>query len=102
MPVWVKSILIPIKRSTMPRIARLKVTGEPAVYHVISRTALDGFVLGDVEKDFLLKLYEEMVRIRQFEEAIDIIEKRISHRAATYLLITRHQCATIQIARQCR
>jgi len=27
------------------------VTGEPAVYHVMSRTALDGFVLGDVEKD---------------------------------------------------
>ncbi len=40
----------------MPRIARMVVKGEPAVYHVISRTALDGFVLGDVEKDFLLKL----------------------------------------------
>jgi len=33
----------------IPRIARLVVKGEPAVYHVISRTALDGFVLGDVE-----------------------------------------------------
>ncbi len=38
----------------MPQIARLVVKGEPAVYHVVSRTALDGFVLGDVEKDFLL------------------------------------------------
>ncbi len=38
----------------MPRIARLVVKGEPAVYHVVTRTALDGFVLGDVEKDFLL------------------------------------------------
>ena len=32
----------------MPRIARLIVKGEPAVYHVLSRAALDGFVLGDV------------------------------------------------------
>ena len=39
----------------MPRIARLVVKGEKAVYHVISRTALAGFVLEDVEKDFLLK-----------------------------------------------
>ena len=38
----------------MPRIARMIVKGEPVVYHVVSRTALDGFVLGDVEKDFLL------------------------------------------------
>ena len=40
----------------MPRIARLKVKGEPAVYHVMSRTALDGFPLGDVEIDFMLDL----------------------------------------------
>lgn len=30
----------------MPRIARIKVSGEPTVYHVMSRAALDGFVLG--------------------------------------------------------
>jgi hypothetical protein len=30
--------------------------GEPRVYHVISRTALGGFALGDIEKDFLLNL----------------------------------------------
>jgi hypothetical protein len=44
----------------MPRIARLKVKGEPALYHVMSRTALDGFVLGDVEKDYLLKLIQKL------------------------------------------
>ena len=44
----------------MPRIARIKVSGEPTVYHVMSRTALDGFVLGDVEKDFLLKLMRRL------------------------------------------
>jgi putative transposase len=44
----------------MARIARLKVKGEPAVYHVISRTTLHGFVLGDVEKDHLLALMKRL------------------------------------------
>ncbi len=39
----------------MPRIARLVVKGEKTVYHVMSRTALSGYVLEDVEKDFLLR-----------------------------------------------
>ena len=47
----------------MPRIARLKVKGEPAVYHVMSRTALDGFVLGDVEKEYLLNLIKQLSRV---------------------------------------
>ena len=44
----------------MARIPRLTMTGEPAVYHVISRTALDGFVLGDVEKEYLLTLIQQL------------------------------------------
>ena len=28
----------------------------PTVYHVMSRTALDGFPLGDIEKDFMIDL----------------------------------------------
>lgn len=44
----------------MARIPRLTMTGEPAVYHVISRTALDGFVLGDVEKEYLLTLLQRL------------------------------------------
>ena len=47
----------------MPRIARLKVKGEPAVYHVMSRTALDGFVLEDMEKEYLLKLIKRLSRV---------------------------------------
>jgi putative transposase len=35
----------------MPRIARIVMKDEPAVYHVMSRTALDGFVPADVEKN---------------------------------------------------
>ncbi|MDY7031807.1 MAG: transposase [Thermodesulfobacteriota bacterium] len=44
----------------MPRIARMIVKGENIVYHVISRTALDGYVIGDIEKDSLLKLIKRM------------------------------------------
>jgi len=47
----------------MPRIARLIVKGEPAVYHIISRTALDGYVLGDIEKDYLLNLIKRLSKI---------------------------------------
>lgn len=50
----------------MARIARLKVKGEPAVYHVVSRTTLQGFVLGDVEKDYLLLM---MKRLSEFYSA---------------------------------
>jgi len=44
----------------MPRIARLIVKEEETVYHVMSRTALDGYVIGDVEKDFLLHLIRQL------------------------------------------
>ena len=40
----------------MPRIPRMVIDDETTVYHVMSRTALDGFPLGDVEKDFMLDL----------------------------------------------
>jgi putative transposase len=46
----------------MPRTTRLLINDETAVYHVMSRTALDGFPLGDVEKDFMLNL------IRRYSE----------------------------------
>ena len=38
----------------MPRIPRMKIVDQPTVYHVISRTALEGLPLEDVEKDFLV------------------------------------------------
>jgi REP element-mobilizing transposase RayT len=43
----------------MPRISRLIIADEKAVYHVMSRTALDGFLLKDVEKDFMLDLIKK-------------------------------------------
>ena len=40
----------------MPRISRMVINDETTVYHVMSRTALDGFLLGEIEKDFMLDL----------------------------------------------
>ena len=40
----------------MPRTQRMKIDDQSTVYHVMSRTALDGFPLGDIEKDFMLDL----------------------------------------------
>ncbi|MBD1401613.1 transposase [Pelovirga terrestris] len=47
----------------MPRSPRLVVEGESAVYHLMSRTALDGFVLGDAEKDHLLQVIRHFTSI---------------------------------------
>jgi REP element-mobilizing transposase RayT len=47
----------------MPRIRRLLIKGEQAVYHVISRTALDGYPLGDVEKERFVELLRKKSRI---------------------------------------
>ena len=44
----------------MARIPRLLVKGEDTVYHIISRTALPGYVLGDSEKDYLLSLIKNL------------------------------------------
>jgi len=40
----------------MPRTRRMIIDDQSTVYHVMSRTALDGFPLGDIEKDFMLDL----------------------------------------------
>ena len=45
--------------NNMPRTSRMIISDEKAVYHVMSRTALDGFPLMDVEKDFMLDLIKK-------------------------------------------
>jgi REP element-mobilizing transposase RayT len=47
----------------MPRTSRLIIPNEKAVYHVMSRTALDGFPLKDVEKDFMLDLIKRFASL---------------------------------------
>ena len=44
----------------MPRISRMIVKNQTAVYHVMSRTALEGFPLEAYEKDYLLDLIKRM------------------------------------------
>ncbi|MEN8246525.1 MAG: transposase [Thermodesulfobacteriota bacterium] len=51
----------------MPRASRMIIKGEQAVYHVMSRTALPEFPLGDVEKDFLLDLIKRMSKLYMTE-----------------------------------
>ena len=40
----------------MPRSTRLLIPDQPTVYHVMSRSALAGLPLGDVEKQYLTRL----------------------------------------------
>ncbi len=47
----------------MARIPRLINVSEPTVYHAMSRSALDGFPLGDVEKDYLLDLIKKTSKL---------------------------------------
>jgi putative transposase len=44
----------------MPRVSRMIVQDQAAVYHVMSRTALDGFPLQAFEKDYLVELIKRM------------------------------------------
>ena len=53
----------------MARIPRIVIPDDQAVYHVMSRTALEGFPLGDVEKDHLLSIIEKLSRL-YFAEVI--------------------------------
>jgi putative transposase len=47
----------------MPRIARMVVGGEKTAYHIMTRTALDGFPFGDVEKDELVRIIKKVSKL---------------------------------------
>ena len=47
----------------MPRISRMIISDEQAVYHVMSRTALPGYPLEAVENDFLLGLIKRFSKL---------------------------------------
>ena len=47
----------------MPRAARIVIDDEKTVYHVMSRTALDGYPFGAVEKDFFVGLIRRLSRL---------------------------------------
>lgn len=47
----------------MPRTARILIPDEPAVYHVMSRTALDGYPFEDVEKNYLVSVIKQYSRL---------------------------------------
>ena len=47
----------------MPRIARMIFPDQPTVYHVMSRTALDGYPFGDIEKDELVRIIRHLNKV---------------------------------------
>lgn len=47
----------------MPRYARMKNPDEKTCYHLISRTALDGFPFGDAEKDKFVEIIKRFSRV---------------------------------------
>ncbi|MBU1054911.1 MAG: transposase [Proteobacteria bacterium] len=47
----------------MPRIARMIVPDQKTVYHVMSRTALDGYPFNDIEKDKLVDIIKRLSKI---------------------------------------
>jgi REP element-mobilizing transposase RayT len=48
---------------SMPRVSRMIVQDEPAIYHVMSKTALDGFPLQAYEKDYLVEVIKRMANL---------------------------------------
>ncbi len=47
----------------MPRTSRMVIPKTKTAYHVISRTALDGFPFGDVEKDQFVKILKRFSKV---------------------------------------
>ncbi len=47
----------------MPRLSRIVVKNEPAVYHVMSRTALEGFPFQEAEKDELVRIIKKFSKL---------------------------------------
>ncbi len=47
----------------MPRIARMIVQGEKSVYHIMSRTALDGYPFGAAEKDEFVRIIQKFSKL---------------------------------------
>ncbi len=49
----------------MPRIARMVINGEgeEAVYHCMSRTALNFFLFGNAEKEYMVELLRQLNRL---------------------------------------
>ena len=47
----------------MARIPRILIAGEPTAYHIISRSALDGHPIGDVEKDYFVELIQKFAAL---------------------------------------
>ena len=62
----------------MPRAFRLLVSDEKLVHHVMSRTALDGFPVEAVEKEFMLGLLKQFAAL-YFTEIMGIRAQHLQY-----------------------
>jgi hypothetical protein len=53
------------KERFMARIPQIMLIGEPTAYHIMYRTALDGYPMDDVEKDFFGKQVDSLKRLTE-------------------------------------
>ena len=84
----------------MPRMRRMVIGNETAVYHVMSRTALDGFPLGDIEKDFMLDVirrcaalyFVEILGVCIMGNHFHLLVKTLPEYKFTFSVILRLDC----------
>jgi hypothetical protein len=69
----------------MPRIV---VKDDPAVYHIMSRIALDGYPLGDVEKEYLLETIRRLSSV-YFAEVLGFCLMLDSCSAGGHILLVK-------------
>jgi len=81
--------------NNMPRTSRLIISDEKAVYHVMSCTALDGFPLKDVEKDFeISRISRFRYRTRYFKDSGIIGSKEFvteNYQRFKHLFFSKHE-----------
>jgi putative transposase len=51
------------KELLMARIPRIMLIGEPTAYHIMSRTALDGYPIDDVDKDYFVERVAKLSKL---------------------------------------
>ena len=72
----------------MPLMPRIVVKNDPAVYHVMSRVALDGYPLGDVEKEYLLETIRHLSSV-YFAEVLGFCLMLDSCSAGGHMLLAK-------------
>jgi len=68
----------------MPRTARIKVKGEDAFYHVISRAVHKEFLMGDVEKEKLIQIIKKYAGLYLVKQSFSWWYNRLHNQTGTF------------------